>query len=108
MQAADDVKFRRAFRNSLGRSRPNFVESKRVSPRRIRRAPERAQTAMRDAHVRRIDVPVDVEVADVAVPLLANVVREPPKRKQVVRLVERKPVFGGKPTSRENSLRNRL
>ncbi len=86
MQPAHDVKFRRAFAHALRRARPNFIQRVRVSPRRIRRPPKRAQPAMRHANIRGIDVPVDVEVANVPVPLLAHVVRQPAHGKQIVRL----------------------
>ena len=94
MQPADDVKFRGAFGHALRGARVNFIERKRVGARRIRRAAERAQLAVRDANVRGIDVPVDVEVADVSVALLAHVIRKPADGQQVVRLEEREAVFG--------------
>ena len=46
---------------------------------------------MRHADVRGIDVPVDVEVADVAVALLAHVVGQPAQGQQVRRAIERTP-----------------
>ena len=43
---------------------------------------------MRDADVGRINVPVDIEIADLAVALLADVIREPANRQQIVGLKE--------------------
>ena len=63
---------------------------------------------MRDANVRGIDVPIDVEIADVAVALLAHVIREPADRQQIVRLEEREAVFGVQAFARQNLLRDRL
>ena len=38
---------------------------------------------MRHANIGGIDVPIDVEVANVAVALLTNVIREPAQRQQI-------------------------
>ena len=48
---------------------------------------------MGHADVSRIDVAIDIEVADVAVALLANVIGEPADGEQIVRLEEREAVF---------------
>src|SRR5580704_14851112 len=93
MQAADDVKFRRAFRHAFRRALVNFIERECVSAGRVRRTSESAEAAMRYANIRGVDVAVDVVVADVSVLLLADVVREPSERQQVVRLVKRDAVF---------------
>ena len=82
MQTADDVKFGRAFAHALFRALINFFERIHVRAGSIRIAPKRAQPAMRQANIRRIDMPIDVEIGDVAVPLLANVVREPADSQQ--------------------------
>src|SRR5208282_2616499 len=108
MQPADDVKFRRALGDGFRGARENLIERKCVCARHVRRAPERAQLAMRDADIRRIDVPVDVEVADVAVALLADVVREPADCEQIVRLEEREAVFGAQALAGENLVRDWL
>ena len=49
---------------------------------------------MRHADVGGIDVAVDVEIADVAVALFADVIGEPADGEQVVRLEEREAVVG--------------
>ena len=67
MQAADHVEFGRAFAHALFGALVNLFESERVGARRIGIAAKRAQLAMRDAHVGRIDVPIDVEKTGVAV-----------------------------------------
>ena len=94
MQPADDVKFRGAFGHALRRASHISSSAIRVRPRRVGRAAKGAQLAVRHANVRGIDVPVDVEVADVPVALLAHVVREPADGQQVVRFEQRQAVFG--------------
>src|SRR5487761_620370 len=83
MQAAHDVKFRRAFGDALPGALPDFLERVGVRARGIVVAPKSAEFAMRAADIRRIDVPVDVVVADVAVTLRATVFREPADSQQV-------------------------
>jgi hypothetical protein len=63
---------------------------------------------MRYANIRGINVPVDVVVADIAVFLLADVIREPAKRKQIVRLVKRDAVFRIEALAGENLCRYRF
>ena len=94
MQAADHVKFRGAFAHALLGALPDFFEREGVGAGRIGAAAEGAELAMRDADVGGIDVAIDVEVADVAVALLANVVGEPAEGQQVGRAVEREAVVG--------------
>ena len=53
-------------------------------------------------------MPVDVEVADVPVALLAHVVREPADGQQVVRLEKREAVFGRQALARQHFLRDRF
>src|SRR5260370_40786632 len=89
MQAANHVKFGRAFAHALLGALVNLFESERVRAGSIRIAAERAELAMRDAHVGRIDVAIDVEETGIAVTLLANGIREPAEGEQVGRAVER-------------------
>ncbi len=89
MQAADQMKFRGAFAQALFGALPNLLEGKGVGAGRFRAAAEGAELAMRHADVGRIDVAIDVEVANVAVALLANVVGEPADGQQIGRAVER-------------------
>src|ERR1700722_12727948 len=93
MQAADDVKFRCAFRYPFRRALVNLIQRERVSPGRVRRASESAEAAMRYASIRWVNVAVDVLVADISVLLLADVIPKPAERKQIVRLVKRDAVF---------------
>ena len=95
MQAADQVKFRCAFTQTLFGTLPDLFEGKCISAGRVRAAAERAKLAMRHADVSRVDVPVDVEVAHVAVALLANVVGQPAQGQQIGRAVEGNAVFEG-------------
>jgi len=83
VQAADDVKLQRPFAHALFRARINFIQCKIVSARRIRIAAKRAQFAVRHANIRRIDMPVDIVVCDVAVLFLAHVIRQPAHGKQI-------------------------
>src|SRR3984893_10981627 len=93
MQAADDVKFRRAFCNALRCALVDLIQRERVSAGCVRRASESAKAAMRYANIRGVNVPVDVVIADISVLLLADVIPKPAERKQIVRLVKRDAVF---------------
>ena len=105
MQPADDVKFRRALGDALRRARPDFILAEGISARRVRIAAESAQPAMRHADIGRIDVPVDVVIADVAVQLLAHPIRQPADRHQVVRFVKPQAFFGVQPRARPTLFR---
>ena len=63
---------------------------------------------MRHADVGRIDVPVDVEVADVAVALLADVVGEPADGQQVGRAIEGDAVVEVEPLAGQHLVGDRL
>ncbi len=97
MQPADNVKFRRALGDAFRRARPDFLLAEGIGARRVSIAAKGAQAAMRHAYVRRIDVPVDVVIADVAVQLLAHPVRKPADGHQVVRFVKPQAFFGIEP-----------
>ena len=90
VQATYDVKFGRAFADALGGALKHFIESpaKSIGTGRVRRAPKGAKLAMGHADVRRIDVAINVVVAEVAVTLFANVIRKPAQRQHVVGLEE--------------------
>src|SRR5712692_4094196 len=77
VQAADQVKLGGAFADALLGARKDLFERKGVRAGSIGAAAESAQPAMRHADVGGVDVAVDVEVADVAVALLADVVVQP-------------------------------
>src|SRR6185437_3496260 len=100
------MKFRRAFCDALPRALPNFFERVAVRSIGIFVAPECAQAAVSAADVRRIDVPVDVVVAEVAVALLANMIREPSNGQQIARFIERQAILSRKPLASEHFLRD--
>ena len=108
MQPADHVKFRRAFAHALLGALVNFFERECVRAGRVGIAAERAQFAMRDAHVGRINVPVHIEEARIAVALLADEIGEPPHGKQVRRAIERQSVVKSQALARKHFVRNRL
>ena len=108
MQAADDVK----LRDCLGISRccrlESFFESHRVGARRVFLPAEGAETASRDADVRRIDMPVDVEVRTVAVHPLAHVIGKPPDGQDVSRPIKLQGIGGVEPFARHDFVVDRL
>src|SRR5579864_5794429 len=108
MQPTDNMKFGRAFRDALPRALPDFFERVAVRALGIFVAPESAQAAMRAADIRGIDVPVDVVVAEVAVALLANMIREPTNGKQIARFVERQAILSRKALASEHFLGDRF
>ena len=108
MQPADNVKFRRAFAHALFRALINLFERIHVRAGSVRIAPKRAQLAMRHANVGRIDVPIDVEIGDVAVALLANMIREPADREQIRRAKQQNAVVARQPFARQNLVGDRL
>jgi len=108
MQAAHNVKFGSTLGDTSRGAGKNFIERKRVGPGRVGRAAESAEFAMRDADVGGIDVAIDVEIADVAVALFADVIGKPADGEEIVRLKEREAVFGREALVREDSLRDGL
>src|SRR6266446_812219 len=102
------MKFQCAFARTLFGAGVNLLERKVVRPGRVRVAAKSAELAMRHANVGRINVPVDVEIGDVAVFFLADVICEPANGQEVRRAVQRDAVVKGKPFARENFLGNRL
>ena len=108
VQTADDVEFQCAFAGSLFGAGVNFFQRKIVCARRVGVAAKRAQFAVSDANICRIDVPVDIEIGDVAVSFLANVIREPANGEQVRRTIQADAVVKRKTLAGENFLRNRL
>src|SRR5437763_8815992 len=106
MQPANNVELRRSFANALLGTLIDFLERKSVSARRTRVTAKGAQLAVRYANVRGIDVAVDVEVSDVAMALLANVIRQPPNCQQIRRSVECDAVISGDALSGKHLVRN--
>src|SRR5712671_5624565 len=107
MQAADDVELCGAFTNALLRTLINFLQRKCVSARSARIAAKRAQLAVRYANISGIDVPVDVEVSDIPMALLANVIRQPANRQQIRRPVKCDAVLGRETFLGKHLVRNR-
>src|SRR5689334_11899401 len=83
MQAADNVELGHRLGIARSRSLPSFLQRHRVGARRVFLSAKGAQPAGRNAHVRRIDVTIYVEVRAVPVKALANVVGQPTDRKDV-------------------------
>src|SRR6266568_6401505 len=63
---------------------------------------------MRNADIGWIDVTIDVEVANVPVPLLPDVIRQPAQRQQIGRAVKRDSILEAQPLSGKNFFGNRL
>src|SRR5580704_3189836 len=80
VQPANNVEFRGAFAHALLSALINFFEGKVVRAGRTGVTAKRAKLAMRHANICGIDVPVNVEIGDVTVPLLAYIVRKPAYR----------------------------
>ena len=89
MQAADHVKFGGAGFDALLGALPDFLEREGVSAGSVGIAAEGAEFAVGDANVGGIDVAIDVVIADVAVALFADKIREPADGEQIARTVER-------------------
>ncbi len=71
-------------------------------------APEGAQPAAGHADIGGVDVPVDVEVGDVAVHPLAHCVRHPSDGQNVAAAIERDAVLEAQPLARRDLLGDRL
>ena len=93
VQSADDVKLRDRLAIPVARRFPRLLERHGVGARVLGPFAERAQPATRHANVGGVDVPVDVEVGDVAVQPLAHQVGHITHRQQVRCAVERQAVF---------------
>ena len=63
---------------------------------------------MSDADVGRIDMPVHIEIANPAVSLFTDMVREPAEGEQIVGLKEREAVLSVQAFARENLLSDRF
>src|SRR5580704_13090173 len=106
MEAADNVKLRGAFANTLFRALVNLFKRKRVRAGRVGIAAKGAKFAMRYAHIGRIDVPVDVVIRNVAMAVLANVIRKPADRKKIGRTIQRDAVLHAQALASEYFLRD--
>ena len=106
MQAADNVELGDCLVIAGRRSGPGFLERHRVCAGIVLLAAEGAQPARRDAHVGRIDVPVHIEVRDVAVQRFAHPVGQPAHRENILAAIERQPIFKAQALPGEDFLRN--
>ena len=77
MQSADNVELSDRFGIARGCCVPHFFQRHCVSAGRIFLATKSAQTARRHADIGVVNVPVDVEVGNVAVHPFAHVIRQP-------------------------------
>jgi len=97
MQPAHNVKFRHRFAVSGGRRLPGLLQRHRVGAVRALRPSKRAQPARRDAHVRRVDVAIHIEVRHIAMQPLPHRVRQPAHRQNVARTVQGQPIVAAEP-----------
>ena len=89
MQAAHDVKLGNRFAVAGSCCLPRLFEGHGVAGRVALLAAKGAEAASGHANIRRIDVPVDVEVGHVAVHAFAHVVGEPAHGQHVAAAIER-------------------
>ena len=73
MQATHDMEFCYCLCPALAGDPKGFLEGHRVSGGRVGLAAEGAEPATGHAHIRRVEVPVDVEIGPLPVPFLAHV-----------------------------------
>src|ERR1700727_3367078 len=92
MQAADYVELGDRFTISGRRGLESFVERHRVWARRIFPAPEGTESTGSHAHVRGINVAIDVEICLIAMHTLAHVVGHPANGENIAGAVERNSV----------------
>ena len=88
MQAANDVELGDRLDVTGTCSLPRLLERHRVGARLTLLTAKGAQPAGRDADIRRIDVPVYVEVGNISMQLLAHVIREPADGQNVATAIE--------------------
>ncbi len=108
MQASDDVKLGDRLIVSRGRRFERLLKRHCVGPRRIFLAAEGAEAARRDAHIRGINMAINVEVGLVAMHALADVVSHPAHSEYIAGAVERKRVGGIKAVAGHQFGMNRL
>src|SRR5437016_7063129 len=84
VQSACDVQLSRAFTYRLSGDLQRIVDVVRVSVRLARRAIEAAELAVDVANIRRIEMPIDVEVSGAAVLLSTHYIGQLAERVQVV------------------------
>src|SRR5437763_1277683 len=84
VESAGDVQLSRAFTYRLSGDLQRIVDVVRVSVRLARRAIEAAELAVDVANIRRIEMPIDVEVSGAAVLLSTHYIGQLAERVQVV------------------------
>ncbi len=94
MQPPDDMKFGDRLTVPGRRGFERLLKRHRVGPGRIFLAAEGAKAAGRDAHIRGIDMAIDVEVGLVAMHALADVIGHPAHGEHIAGAVERERVGG--------------
>ena len=100
MQSADDVELGDRLGQPGARRLPSLLQRHGVRSGRALLAPEGAQPAARHADIRWVDVPVHVEVGDVAVHPLAHRVGHPAHGQDVARAIQRHAVVEAQPLAR--------
>src|SRR5579864_953108 len=94
MQSAHNVEFRHSFGVTRSRCLVSLFQRHRIRARSILLPAKRAQSARRHANVRRIDMPVDVEISLVAVHPFAHRVRHPTDGKDVSGPIKSQRIIG--------------
>ena len=89
MQSADNMELGDRFAPAFPRAMPHFFERHGIGLGIAHALSERAQPATRHAHVRRIDVAVDVEIGGVAVHALAHQVGHIAERQNIGGAIKR-------------------
>ena len=84
VQAAGDVQFSRAFRDGLTRDAQGIVDVVRIGIRLTRRAKETTELAIGITDIRRIEMPIDVEVRRPAMLLSSRGVGKFAQRVEIV------------------------
>ena len=108
VQPADDMKLRHRLRVARGRRLPSLFQRHGVACLVALLAPKGAQPAVRHANIRRVDVPVDVEVGHIPVHPLAHMVSQPAHSQHVRGTIKRNPVVELQPLASQNFAGNRL
>ena len=108
MQAAYDVELGDRFGVAGSCRLPGLFEGHGVTCCVALGAAEGAETAVGYANVSGVNMPVDVEVGDVAMHPLAHVVGQPAYGQNVAGIVERHAIVEAQPLAGEDLLRNRL
>ena len=108
VQPADDVQLGGPAGAGLPGALDDLVAVHHISPVFAQVGPERTKVAGVDAHVRRVDVRVHVVIREIAVVSLAHQVGHRAQGKQVVRSLERQPIFEAQPLAGLDFFANRI